>query len=89
MHPASVDVENEMEEIAQEVGRLSLRLGQIGTERLEAGSQGEWEAVLVRVSAADEPPVSTSQEADHFREVLCRAGSIDGVPASRAEYLQD
>lgn len=79
MHPAWVDVENELEEIAQEVGRLSLRLERIGTEHLEVGSQGEWEAILVCASAAEK--IYTGCE-----RVMARlASEVDGVPVAHSE----
>lgn len=79
MHPASVNVGNELAEIAQEAARLSLRLERVGTERLPTGSQAEWEAMLVCASAAEK--IYTGCE-----RVMARlASEVDGVPVVHSE----
>ncbi len=79
MHPVSVDVGNELGEIAQEAARLSLRLERVGLEHLEAGSQGEWEATLVCASAAEK--IYTGCE-----RVMARlASEVDSVPVAHSE----
>lgn len=79
MHPAWVDVGNELDEIAREVARLSLRLERVGTERPATGSQEEWEATLVCASAAEK--IYTGCE-----WVMARlASEVDGVPVTHSE----
>ncbi len=79
MRPNWVDVENELAEIAWEVGRLQNRLARITPESLRSGTQEEWEVTLVCASAAEK--IYTGCE-----RVMARlAADVDELPVTRSD----
>lgn len=79
MHPSSVDIGNEFDEIATEAARLASKLTRIGPATPIVDVQERWEATLVCASAAEK--IYTGCE-----RVMARlATEIDGSPVMHSE----